>query len=63
VEVDFDVCKGHANCMAEAPEIFHVDGQGRLTVLNDNPQAELLQKALAAEKFCPSRAIRIVNAA
>jgi sterol 14-demethylase len=63
VEVDFDLCKGHANCMAEAPEIFHVDDQGRLTVLNANPQAELLQKALSAEKFCPSRAIRIVNAA
>ncbi len=61
VAVDFDLCKGHANCMAEAPEIFHVDEKGSLTVLDHNPKAELLGKAQAAEKFCPTGAIRIVS--
>jgi len=61
VEVDFDLCKGHANCVAEAPEIFHVDEKGSLTVLDYNPKLELMRKALAAEKFCPTRAIRIVK--
>jgi len=62
VEVDFDLCKGHANCMAEAPEIFHVDEQGKLTVLDGNPNVMLLQKAQSAEKYCPAGAIRIVKA-
>ena len=61
VEVDFDLCKGHGNCAAEAPEIFQVDDKGSLTVLEYNPKAELLEKARAAEKFCPTRAIRIVT--
>jgi len=61
VEVDFDLCKGHANCMAEAPEIFKVDEKGVLTVLNDQPQADLIGKARAAEKYCPTRAIRVIN--
>lgn len=59
ISVDWDLCKGHANCMAEAPELFHVDEQGRLTVLEEHPDPALLKKARAAEKFCPTRAIQI----
>ena len=61
VEVDFDLCKGHAVCMTEASEIFQVDEEGKLTVVDANPQEDLLDKARAAEKFCPTRAIRIVT--
>lgn len=59
IRVDWDLCKGHANCMAEAPELFRVDDDGRLTVLQAHPDAALLEKARAAEKFCPTRAIRL----
>ncbi|HYE34104.1 cytochrome P450 [Methylocaldum sp.] len=61
VVVDHDLCKGHANCMAEAPEIFHVDDKGQLGVLDERPSAALIGKARAAEKYCPNRAIRIVG--
>jgi sterol 14-demethylase len=61
VEVDWDLCKGHANCMSEAPEIFHVDEQGRLTLLQDEPDEALLDKARLAEKYCPAHAIRILT--
>lgn len=60
VEVDFDLCKGHSNCMSEAPTIFHVDEAGRLTVLLSEPPPELLGAALAAEKYCPTQAIRVL---
>jgi sterol 14-demethylase len=60
VVVDRDLCKGHATCMTEAPEIFHVDDDGQLTVLDEQPNAALLDKASAAEKYCPNRAIEIV---
>lgn len=61
VLIDRDLCKGHATCMTEAPEIFHVDAGGQLTILNDQPSAALIEKARAAEKYCPNRAIKIVG--
>jgi sterol 14alpha-demethylase len=59
IVVDMDLCKGHATCMGEAPELFRVDEEGRLTVLNDRPDADLLPKARAAQRYCPTQAIRI----
>ncbi|MGZ8243198.1 cytochrome P450 [Methylomagnum sp.] len=61
IAVDWDLCKGHANCMSEAPEIFHVDETGKLTVLDDNPPEELIAKARAAEKYCPSGAVKVIE--
>lgn len=61
IEVDMDLCKGHATCMGEAPELFHVDAEGHLTVLNGEPDDALIEKANAAAKFCPTQAIRIVT--
>ncbi len=59
VEVDYDLCQGHANCMAEAPEIFQVDDKGTLTVLQETPDNALLKKAQAAARYCPTGAIKI----
>jgi len=59
VHVDMDLCKGHATCMAEAPEIFKVDDEGVLTILTDTPHIELIEKARAAEKYCPTHAITV----
>jgi sterol 14-demethylase len=60
IAVDWDLCKGHGNCAAEAPEIFQLDEQGRLTVLQPQPSPNLLQKARAAEKYCPTQALRVI---
>ncbi len=59
VKVDYDLCQGHATCMSEAPEIFHVDEKGSLTVLLETPPQELMEKAKLAEKYCPTKAIKI----
>ncbi len=61
VVVDYDLCQGHATCMTEAPEIFQVDEKGMLTVLQENPPQELLKKAKMAEKYCPTKAIKIIT--
>jgi sterol 14-demethylase len=61
IVVDRDLCKGHAHCMAEAPEIFLVDENGRLDVLDERPAPALIEKARAAEKYCPNRAIKILD--
>jgi len=59
IAVDMDLCKGHGNCMAEAPEVFHMDDSGKLTVLQAHCELELLEKARAAAKYCPTQAIHI----
>ncbi len=59
VKVDYDLCQGHATCMSEAPEIFRVDDSGKLELLQENPPKELLEKARLAEKYCPTKAIKI----
>jgi len=61
IEIDWDLCKGHGTCMGDAPELFHVDDNGKLTVLNASPDVEWLEKAQAAEKHCPTQAIRLVR--
>ncbi len=59
VDVDYDLCQGHANCMAEADAIFQVDDKGTLTVLQETPDNALLKKAQAAARYCPTGAIKI----
>ncbi|MDD1644548.1 MAG: cytochrome P450, partial [Methylococcaceae bacterium] len=57
--IDRELCQGHATCMTEAPELFQVDEAGNLTVLQENPPLDLLEKARQAEKYCPTKAIKI----
>jgi len=59
IKVDFDLCQGHAVCMGEAPEVFRVDDNGYLTVLQDHPSEELRDKVQKAEKYCPTGAIKV----
>ena len=59
--IDRQLCQGHATCMTEAPELFHVDEAGTVTVLQENPALDLLEKARQAEKYCPTKAIKIVT--
>jgi sterol 14-demethylase len=59
ITIDRELCQGHGTCMTEAPELFHVDDAGNVTVLQENPTQELLEKARQAEKYCPAKAIKI----
>ncbi len=59
IAIDRELCQGHATCMAEAPELFQVDEAGNVTVLQACPPLDLLAKARQAEKYCPTKAIKI----
>jgi len=62
VRVDYGLCQGHAVCMSEAPEVFRVDDKtGELTLLDENPPEGLRAKVEAAVKYCPTRALSIVD--
>jgi sterol 14-demethylase len=60
IKIDSELCQGHATCMTEAPELFQVDDAGCVTILQAYPPLDLLEKARQAEKYCPTKAIKIV---
>jgi ferredoxin len=59
VLIDWDLCQGHANCTGDAPEVFHVDDDGKLQVLIAEPPEDLRPKLELAVRYCPTGAIRI----
>jgi ferredoxin len=61
VVVDFDVCESNAICMRTAPEVFLVDDNDELQILQENPPEELRAKVEAAVRGCPKQAITLVE--
>jgi ferredoxin len=61
VVVDRDLCQGHGVCESEAPEVFSVSKKGDLTVLDETPPDSLRPKVEAAVRYCPTRALSIVE--
>lgn len=61
VEVDHDVCEGHAKCQMTAPEVFEVRDDDLSYVLVDEVPAELKEKVDRAIRLCPRAAIRWVE--
>ncbi len=59
VSVDLDLCQGHAVCAGEVPEVFRVEGLGKVTLLDATPDAALSTRLEAAASYCPSRTIQI----
>jgi len=57
--IDWDLCRGHAQCMGEVPEVFEVDDRGNLRVLQEHPPEALLPRLEVAARYCPTSAIRI----
>jgi ferredoxin len=59
IHIDWDLCQGHANCMGDAPEVFRVDDDGKLTVLLEEPPEALRDQVASAVRYCPTGAIRV----
>lgn len=61
VEIDYDKCSGLGMCEAEAPDIFEVQDDGSLTLLEQRPADEQREACEAAVASCPTEAIRLVE--
>lgn len=59
IQIDRQLCQGHAMCMGEAPELFRVDDSGFNHLLQEAPDMALLAKAQQAARFCPNQAITV----
>ena len=57
--LDKDLCQGHAVCVGEAPEVFYIGEDGKVALHDLALTAAHHSKVRAAQKFCPTRAIRL----
>jgi ferredoxin len=56
IEVDLDLCQGHAMCELEAPEYFRVPKRGKVEILDPRPPEEACDVERAVE-MCPTHAL------
>lgn len=59
VEVDLDLCQGHAMCELEAPDHFKVPRRGKVEILDHAPPDEARSEIELAVEMCPTRALSI----
>ena len=59
VEVDADLCQGHAMCELEAPDVFEVPKRGIVNILDPEPPDEMREDVERAAEMCPTQAIFI----
>ena len=61
IEVDLDLCQGHAMCELEAPGVFSVPRKGKVTVAEPAPPESQRAAVEAAVRFCPTQALRLLD--
>src|SRR5690606_5768370 len=61
IEVDEDLCQGHAVCESEAPDVFEVGKATTVRLLDRRPPEDRRGAVDAAVRYCPTHALRIVE--
>lgn len=59
IEVDLDLCQGHAMCELEAPGYFTVAKRGQVQILDPTPPEEDRAQIEQAVQACPTQALSI----
>ena len=57
VELDEDLCQGHAMCELEAPDVFAVPKRGVVEILDSEPPDDIREDVERAIEMCPTQAI------
>jgi ferredoxin len=67
IVIDRDLCRGHGACMDQAPDVFLVieraGAHAQTSLLTESPPEDLREKAQAAVRLCPTRALKIIETA
>ena len=61
IKVDFDLCESNALCEAMAPEVFELDDDDFLQILDDRVTDENVAQVRRAVAACPKAAISLVE--
>lgn len=59
VVIDLSQCESNGLCMGVAPDIFKLDDDDNLIVLNETPGEADRDRILEAVRVCPKQAISI----
>ena len=59
VEVDLDLCQGHAMCELEAPDHFRVPKRGKVEITDPEPDDDARDEVERAVDMCPTQALLI----
>jgi ferredoxin len=59
IQVDYDLCEANARCMEAAPDIFKVDDEDNLHILNENPAEDRRKDIEEAVRLCPRQALKL----
>jgi ferredoxin len=61
IELDEDLCQGHAMCELEAPDYFRVPKRGAVEILDAEPPDDARPDIERAVEMCPTRALSITE--
>jgi ferredoxin len=61
IEVDWGLCESNGVCMGIIPEVFQLEDDDTLTVLQDEVTPENEEQVREAVRQCPRQAISIVE--
>ncbi|GAS94528.1 ferredoxin [Mycolicibacterium canariasense] len=61
IELDEDLCQGHAMCELEAPDVFQVPKRGVVEILDPEPSDDLREDVERAIDMCPTRALSLIE--
>jgi ferredoxin len=56
-----DICRGHQQCEDVAPEIFGINEDGLVVLLNDSPDESFRRHVMEAARLCPERVITVTD--
>ncbi len=59
IQVDRDLCQGHAMCELEAPDYFQVPKRGTVEITDTDPPDDVRTAIESAVESCPTRALSI----
>ncbi len=61
VKADFDLCESNAVCVGIAPDVFEIDDDDYLQILDDEVTDENRARVEQAVASCPKAALSIVQ--
>jgi len=61
VKADFDLCESNALCESFAPDVFQIDDDDYLQILDDRVTDENVEPIKQAVAACPKAALSIVE--
>ena len=61
VLAELDKCEGYANCVMAAPEVFSIDDENLVLIIDEEPAEEERPTVEEAVRSCPVSALTIAE--